>query len=80
MATTQRRPGVISQLVVKELWVWGPDGPFGGLPPKLATPKAKGLASMLGVNAIWGFGTNGYSENSEPGNGVRGKFCLPFLF
>jgi hypothetical protein len=61
----------IDQVLVKDISLWGPAGPFGDFPP--ATPsdpaQKKSIHELFGVNSIWGMFMDRYSDTHSPGNG-----------
>ena len=63
-------PAYFKRVLVKEFSAWGPDGPFGALPPAATiTGARRSLASLFGINSIWGFFSDVYADRHRPGWG-----------
>ena len=54
-------------VTLREVLVWGDDGPFG--PFAAALPNPLSFRRLLGVNGIWGWGTSAYSHSHREGWG-----------
>lgn len=60
-----------TKVYVWEIAAWGENGWMGTKPAPVQSPQT--LGNMLGVNGIWGWGTNAYSSATDNGTG-------PWLF
>lgn len=58
-----------AKVYVWELQAYDQYGPYGAPPPPRVHPRT--MAELLGVNGIWGWGTNQYSDGLGPHRGPR---------
>ena len=61
--------GGSSTVYVWEISAWDADGKYGALPAARASSVS--LSSLVGVNGIWGWQTNGYSTSVGHGEGPQ---------